>query len=1006
MSKRAIRNCRRRPFQRQFSIEALESRRLLAIDLQLVTDLNKDSTSKEGSYSREFFVSGDQAFFSAETTTHGREVWRTDGTSEGTYLVMDIEVGYDWSDPAFLGNIGQTTVFTASTYEYGNELYITDGSTSGTSLLKDIWIGDDSSEPSDAHAFKELVLFSASESQAAGSRTWRTDGTEAGTIDIGPSGSYWQNLGDFAYFQGYTTAGGEELWRTDGTVAGTTQVIDIIPGAQSSHPSYLTVFGSNLIFSAWTTEAGEELWISDGTAGGTELLKDILPGGSASYPRQLTVTSSGVLFLATNGSNEDELWVTDGTPGGTKSVYNFSGSQVEIWGATESKIYFTVDDQNLWQSDGTTQGTKLVEDGGSNAATSFTYALEVVGETVYFTAGGADDELWKISNDSVSRVADIRSGTDGSEPYDLTAFGDLLLFTADDGVSGQEPWISDGTTAGTKRLRDIATGTSDGAYGFLATLGDAALFYGYAADTGWELWKSDGTESGTQLVKDIHPGTGDSEISGLFSDDRYHYFRADDGTSGLELWRTDGTAEGTIRVADFDPVGNGSFPDHITLFGTDLFLTATTAVGRELIKLNPSTLEWSAVQPTTGNLYNPADIVVMQDKLYFSARSSGNDYELWVSDGSSAGTQQVADIYPGSVGSSPNELTVLGDKIVFRARHPDYGTEPWVSDGTSEGTKLLVDIRPSAADSAAAGFVLLDDLIFFRARNPDAGMELWRTDGSTTGTVLHADIAPGSADSFPEYLTRLGNHIVFFANDGTHGSELWRANASGTEFVKDIRPGAAWASVDYFYDRPIIDDRFYFAANDGVNGVEPWVSDGTPEGTQLLADVTGDSGGYYVDGVTKIGPRHLISGYTDEYGAELFFEANLPPTDILLSPDTINENDVIGIAIGTLTSIDANPWDSATFSLVAGAGDTNNSLFEIDGNVLKAKASFDHETQPTLSIRVRATDTDLNTHEKLLLIRIANVNEAPSAIDLSNSVVDENQDIGTVVGACDRIRQR
>src|SRR5687768_1360776 len=68
------------------SVEALESRRLLS--LALVTDLNTDT---ESSGPTGFTESGGLLFFAADDGPHGIELWKTDGTPQGTALVKDID---------------------------------------------------------------------------------------------------------------------------------------------------------------------------------------------------------------------------------------------------------------------------------------------------------------------------------------------------------------------------------------------------------------------------------------------------------------------------------------------------------------------------------------------------------------------------------------------------------------------------------------------------------------------------------------------------------------------------------------------------------------------------------------------------------------------------------------------------------------------------------------------------------------------------------------------------
>ena len=117
----------------------------------------------------------------------------------------------------------------------------------------------------------------------------------------------------------------------------------------------------------------------------------------------------------------------------------------------------------------------------------------------------------------------------------------------------------------------------------------------------------------------------------------------------------------------------------------------------------------------------------------------------------------------GNNGSSePQETVALGTLVVFRGYDPITGYELWVSNGSSAGTTLLKDISPGGASSYPYNITkTASNLAYFQAYTETTGYELWKTDGTTAGTVLVKDINPGTSDSYPTGFTSM-NSIVYF----------------------------------------------------------------------------------------------------------------------------------------------------------------------------------------------------------------------------------------------------
>jgi hypothetical protein len=139
-------------------------------------------------------------------------------------------------------------------------------------------------------------------------------------------------------------------------------------------------------------------------------------------------------------------------------------------------------------------------------------------------------------------------------------------------------------------------------------------------------------------------------------------------------------------------------------------------------------------------------------------------------------------------------------------------------------------------------------------------------------------------------------------------------------------------------------------------------------------------------------------------GTQVFYEGffdwgpNFPPTDIVLFHFRLPENEPLGTVAGRFSTEDPNVIDTFTYSLVAGAGDTDNASFIIVGSQLQTNAIFDREKKYYYSIRVRTTDSGGELLEEAFTITIANINEAPIELTLSSNSVNPNIPLGTFVG--------
>jgi ELWxxDGT repeat protein len=423
---------------------------------------------------------GNEVFFRADEPGHGYELWKTDGTPGGTTLVKEFvppadRPGGPYGDYSQLTAIGQRLFFSAADNQHGGELWTSDGTASGTFLLKDINAGPASSYPHSFTDFNGTLFFTACD-LVHGPELWKSDGTPAGTVLVKdtypgagkrPDSVYGVCLGNEPPYSltplgtlllfSAETAGVDRrlLWRSDGTAEGTSLVkvtppIHYVPTVGQpdlGFPRNLVSLNGKLLFTL-----GSDLWTSDGSSDGT------LP----SVELSMYLLAAGRSRIFTIAGSPFGLWTTDGTPAGTVLVkaedngmytptsprFDNRVSDLQTLG---DSLYFLAKTgeagYELWKSDGTADGTRLVRD--------------------------------------------IRPGPDDSNVSGLTPAGGLLYFSADDGTNGRQLWRTDGTTAGTMRVTDIHPGLpGNGQWPerFMVSTNGLLFFPANDGLHGWQLW--------------------------------------------------------------------------------------------------------------------------------------------------------------------------------------------------------------------------------------------------------------------------------------------------------------------------------------------------------------------------------------------------------------------------------------------------------------------------------------------------------------------------------------
>ncbi len=828
------------------------------------------------------FVKADNYwFFTAETEATGRELWRTDGTTAGTLMLKDIEVGAEDSGVTCITSIGSVIVFTARQGDK-RELWASDGTAVGTKMIKEIGAGLAYGSQPDRFVRMGNRAYFRAQSSSYGSELWGTNGTTNGTklvkdIATGSTGSNPSNMtvdsaGTTLFFAADDGTNGVELWRTRGGANSTRMLADIAAGGSDSNPQYFVNHGGKTLFAA-TGSSGRELYSTNGIQ--TTLVADIWSGPSSSSPvlRYEAVLGGYLFFSADIGGLGSELWRTDGTMQGTSLVIDIRRGSGDS-NPTEMLVaggllYFSARDDasgvEPWISDGTAPGTKMLRD-ISASGNSYPEEFMELGNKVLFTAkNGSTRELWTTRGTTSSTVA-LTGAIDARTLTKMST--SRVLFAAEDSAVGDELWSTNGRAAGTGLLIDVVPGlpTDSSDPESFHQLGSTLLFDCDDGVHGSELWKLD--SKGPSLLRDIRPGSGNSgprSFTNINVNGKTYALFVASGLEGIELWITDGTTQGTTLFYDIAPGPNGSDPGRFVAINGKVFFSANDRMNGIEMWVTDGTRSGTRmleVEPGPGSSITTTASVEFNGQLYFAATRTGLGNELWVTDG--VGVWLADDVERGAEGSFPHDLTVFNGKLYFAATTATSGDELWATSGLGINRgQLVMDIWPGTRDGRPSGFTVCGNRLVFAARDTFDSHDLWETDGTLAGTQQLIEVDPQGA-SWPQHLNWTGSSLFFTAETASTGRELYVSDLTqiGTELVKDIYVGSDGSSPA---DLQLLDGGVYFNADDGSRGRELWFSDGSKAGTVLVCDV--DSGA--TNGVPhSSSPSSLI-----EIGSALYFSA-------------------------------------------------------------------------------------------------------------------------------------
>jgi ELWxxDGT repeat protein len=661
-------------------------------------------------------------------------------------------------------------------------------------------------------------------------------------------------------FVGGSATNGWEISTSDGTAAGTSRVADLTGGTSASgvsafispvftapttpppattaldlYPSRIFVKGSNFFFSgtnigtALATPAGNTPG-QPGAGNSAATTSNQLFGGSVSSTGVVSVGAAPIVVINPVGGP-----ATAGQNANPTGFSNLDASNFVFWAGDTTSGF------EPRFSNGTGAGTGLIAD-------------------IYILPGGS------AFDDSISQIF-YDAGTLGGTPK--TAFAAFAPTT------GYEPFLSEGTAATTARIRDVNTsvvGTTTNTFNsnpFYFKNVAGSLLFGATNNTpgtgtspstgglGYEIYKSDGTSAGTTILADTFVGAADgfavvNNLNQVFGDqfagttvtlpeyaelNGKFLFPGTDGTTGTQLYAADPVTNTTTLVKQISSLGSN-------------------ALG------GPSQAAQSFVKVGNQVFFIAADGVSARTGTNLNTANEGG--ELWVTDGTSAGTNLTFDY--GGIGNPPTTVPADGSRIreitpfaatalypsgglFFFADDGFTGLEPCIYDIATNTITNLADINTSGPQASSWVNVgknppaIINNVVYFSANdgiNGTGGAELYSYNLALGGSPTRIQVVPAANNplqsatvtggSIPQDFQALGTKLIFAAREIGFGFEPFVYDTTlpvsagvNPSRIADLFPGGQGGFVGA---SAVFNGQVYFPGFSPAFGVELVKTDG------------------------------------------------------------------------------------------------------------------------------------------------------------------------------------
>jgi len=811
----------------------------------MVTDLTP-TVQQVGLAAWNFVELNGISYFEGDEPNCGKELWRTDGTSVGTWRVTDLAPGADGCD------IGDTLIacdgflyFVAGTSSAGvDQIYRSDGTAKGTFPLlpkeNTVNVGQFYiSEPGDLY-----IIGSRNISDYA---LWKYHPSDSSLEKICSTEQYAHFIGSnshYTYIQNGNSSMGNTIIRSGGTTSSTfeLQAPDFIKSAL-------------VIEDALWYQNNSGLWRQ-----GNDELSPTCVLSTAAEPGAVRMFSQNDVVYAFQITSDQELtlWEMTNLGAGNQRLAVFSRGREDtldfpqfiLKSPDDQDLYFSVaiggNTFQIWRSDNSLSHLSMLYEISEDMF--YRNSCAMVNGTFFICS--RNGELCKITG--AGSEPEIVTGFAPESYIDMLSVADSQLYFSPENDASLNLWKSDGTTSGTNEVTKVPVPESTGPDHLLSV--DNHWFFLTADEFGYSRWwcTSGIAEETFKLPSGIVNTPAYTVLKKVF-------FYASVTESGItEIWRSDGTPQGSGFFA------TPNYPDISALYSTDeaIYYTCFDSQSQiySLWKLGKDGISYHLYDFSSG--YSPArSMGFIGSKLYLLLRNQNRSDDIFVTDGTSSGTKLIKSLPARSIPLEfPNASCICNDRLYVEAYDQVNGWKLWTTDGTMDAMDAI-----SISQNYIGGLMTLGNKVFF----PVAGKGIWSSDGTENGTgpidqngeipgifdhsIFHlgrnstslfyrmlgdsesyllsitetpSGLKASQLNILPQYPQSPNPVIEFqqgcFLNSyqSFTGEELWavKEGTSHPQLVQDIWPNGS-GSPEQITPGP---NGVLFTANDGIHGREIW----------------------------------------------------------------------------------------------------------------------------------------------------------------------------------------